>query len=383
MRIAYLTANDPNDKRSWSGTQYYMARALQKHCGEVFCVGPLPLVSAKIAKMASRALRLVGVTYLYTHTTSMSKKLGKMAEKRMAKEACDVIFAPAGSVLLAYLRTQVPIVYLSDTTLHLMIDYNPEFTCMSAPSIRMANKIECLAIQKARQQIYPSSWAATSAIRDYGADPQSVHVVPFGANIDDWPSREKAVEPPPHDKCRLLFVGRDWAGKGGEIAFDTLLQLERLGVPAELAIVGCEPPERFRHPSLRIFPFLNKNNPEERAQLDRLYTESHFLLLPTRAECFSIALCEANAYGTPIASTYTGGLPELVREGVNGFLLPKEARGDLYAARIRDAYNNLALYRSLRISSREQFETRLNWDAWGKRVKEILAAAVDSNTSPA
>jgi len=379
MRIAYLTAKDPNDRRSWSGTQYYMARALERHCGEVFCVGPLPLFSAKLGKVVSRGLGLMGITYLYTHTASVSRKLGKMAEKKLATEACDVIFAPAGSILLANLRTQIPIVYLSDTTLRLMIDYYPEFSSMSASSIRVADQMERAAINRAGQLVYPSSWAAHSAVQDYNAEPARVHVVPFGANIDDPLPRDRVVKVPPSDKCRLLFVGRDWSLKGGDIAFETLLQLEQLGVPAELTIVGCRAPERFHHPRLRVIPFLNKNIQQEREQLDQLYLESHFLLLPTRAECFSIALCEAGAYGLPVISTHTGGLPELIRERSNGFLLPMESRGDGYAALIREIRANVEGYAALRNSSRNEFESRLNWDHWGKELREILRAAVDNH----
>ena len=68
-----------------------------------------------------------------------------------------------------------------------------------------------------------------------------------------------------------------------------------------------------------------------------------------------------------------------MREGVNGFLFPLEARGDQYAAKIREVFSNPSIYQSLRASSREQFETRLNWDAWGKSMNEILWAAVEGS----
>ena len=184
------------------------------------------------------------------------------------------------------------------------------------------------------------------------------------------------------DKCRLLFVGREWERKGGEIAFETLLALERLGVPTELTIVGCEPPERFRHPNLRVIAFLNQNNAAERAELENLYLKSHFFLLPTRAECFSIALCEANAYGLPILSSQTGGLGELVHEGTNGFLLPLDARGGAIAAKIHGIYNLPAAYASLRESSRDSFECRLNWDSWGRKMEKVLRRAVGEGATP-
>jgi glycosyltransferase involved in cell wall biosynthesis len=386
LRIAYVTVRDSSDRRSWSGTLYNMGQALERHCGDVFRIGPFQPPSMKIGKLVSYGVRvLTGRTYLYTHTLSLSKKMGRMAEKKMSRQSYDVIFAPAGSGIVAHLRTSVPVVYLSDTTFRLMLNYNSEFSGMLPSQARIADEIEQAATAKASQLVYPSPWAARSAREDYSADQCKINIVPFGANIDAPPSREEALRPRDGIRCRLLFVGVNWQQKGGEIAFETLLELERLGIPANLTIVGCTPPSQIRHPNLRVFPFLNKNDEGERAQLNSLYSEADFFILPTRAECFSIALCEANAFGIPVLSTRTGGLPDLVREGVNGFLFPLEARGDQYAARVRDAYSDLDHYQSLRVSSREQFETRLNWDAWGKRMSDILwnAVAPPNSNQPA
>jgi glycosyltransferase involved in cell wall biosynthesis len=352
-----------------------MAQALEKHCGQVFYLGPLPVGTMTIGKLVSRALRPLGINYLYTHTQKISRSLGEMAEDKLGRLDCDVIFAPAGSVTLANLRTSVPIVYLSDTTQRLMVDYYSEFSNLSKSSLRTADELEAAAVRKSRELVYPSTWAARSAVEDYGANPERVHVVPFGANIDDWPDRERALAFQQNGKCGLLFVGREWERKGGDLAFEALVELERLGVETELTIVGCRPPAKLRHPALKVIPFLNKNNPTERAQLEELYFSSHFFLLPTRAECFSIALCEANAYGLPILSTQTGGLVELVRDGINGFLLPLKARGHEYAARAHEVFSNPATYQALRVSSREEFETRLNWDVWGRSMKTILLSA--------
>jgi hypothetical protein len=44
-----------------------------------------------------------------------------------------------------------------------------------------------------------------------------------------------------------------------------------------------------------------------------------------------------------------------------------------------EIYNNPGRYRELKASSREQFETRLNWDAWGMHVNEILRVAVNDS----
>jgi glycosyltransferase involved in cell wall biosynthesis len=261
----------------------------------------------------------------------------------------------------------------------LVIDYYPEFANLSDSHKSNAEKFECSGIRRSAELIYPSSWAADSAIRDYGADPLKVHVVPFGANIDRPELADQRSDDRP---CRLLFIGTHWIRKGGDIALEALQELERLGVSAELTIVGSAPPGGFSHPRVKVVPFINKNEPAGRAYLDELFRSSDFFLLPSRAECFSIALCEANAYGLPVLSTRTGGLPELVREGINGFLFSLDARGEEFAVRIRDVFRQPSFYKALRASSREEYESRLNWDAWGKKVKPILSAALGATAKP-
>lgn len=377
LRIGYLTTYDPRDRRSWSGTYFSMARTLEKHCGEVIALGPLRPAEAIAGKVIKRAFRAVGgPTFLDTHSMFLSRKLGRMARARLREHPCDVIFAPACSSALAHLDTTIPIVYLSDATFRIMVDYYHEFSSLFPPTARSGDEIEQRAIRRAHRLIYPSSWAARSAVNDYGARPGEVHVIPFGANVEAPPERALAEAVPNRDRCRLLFVGGHWERKGGALAYETFLELQRRRFDCTLTIVGCTPPPRVDHRDVTIIPFLNKNIPAQRKRLDALFLESHFFLLPTRAECFSIALCEASAFGVPAISSETGGLPELVRNGVNGFLLPLQARASQYATVIADAFSDHGRYAELRRSSRGEFEARLNWDAWGRAVRGVLEDVV-------
>src|ERR1051326_7347413 len=97
-QIAYLTSNDPQDRRSWSGTQYYIAQALQKHCGDVTYIGPMSPPGVIVKKAFAKALwKIAHRRYLYTHTISLSKQFARMAERKMKGKHFDLIDAPAGS----------------------------------------------------------------------------------------------------------------------------------------------------------------------------------------------------------------------------------------------------------------------------------------------
>lgn len=377
LRIGYVTISDPHDRRSWSGTNYSMMRTLQKHCGEVVPLGPLRPLEAVAGKVVRRALRaLGGPNYLDSHSLRLSRKLARIVEARMRRTSCDVLFAPACSTAIAHLETSVPIVYLSDATFRIMVDYYHEFSALIPANARSGEQLERLAIDRARQLIYPSQWAAKSAIADYAAKPEHVHVIPFGANLEAPPPRERAIAVPDRTRCRLLFVGGHWERKGGALAVEAFRALRRRGVACTLTIVGCTPPAPITDDGIDVIPFLDKNAPAQRGELERIYLRSHFMLLPTRAECFSIALCEASAYGLPVLATQTGGLPELVHAGSNGFLLPLDATADAYADVIAAAFDDAERYRELRAASRDQFEARLNWDSWGRAVGHVFEAAV-------
>ena len=60
----------------------------------------------------------------------------------------------------------------------------------------------------------------------------------------------------------------------------------------------------------------------ERDTLYRAFAESHFLVLPTQADCTPLVIAEANAFGVPCLVSVLGGLPTLVQDGQNGRLYP-------------------------------------------------------------
>jgi len=378
IKIGYLTIRrNPHDRqtrRSWSGTVYYIAQALQKHCGVVSFFNPiLPCRrQEKIERILIKSSQFL-LKKKYTSDFFLAHSYAKAGAQWLASQNFDVIVAPVGTTEVAFLETDIPIVLVEDATYGLLIDYYPHCSNLVQRSIYEMNTIQDLALKKASAVVYSSTWAARSAIEDYGADPKKIHVVPFGANLDEVPSREVVLARKKSERCRLLFLGVDWVRKGGDIAFETLLKLEELGVQAELIVCGCTPPEAVAHERMKVIPFLDKNDEGQRKELEKLLMLADFLLLPTRADCTPIVFCEAGAFGLPIIATNTGGVSEIVREGENGFLLPYDARGDAYAEVIATVYHDDERYAELVRTSRVAFEERLNWDAWGVAVKHILA----------
>jgi glycosyltransferase involved in cell wall biosynthesis len=376
LRIAFLTSTDPKNRRSWSGLHYMLAQTLQKHVGDVSYLGPVSLrywfgLGDRFNKVIGKISG--GRRYHYSISVLTARMYAAIFSRKLRQQQYDLIFAPASYTEFAYLDTALPIIYCCDSTITQLIDYYPGLSSLLPVSKRELAYIEQRAITRADLLIYSSHWAGDSAVQDFGAPAEKVAVVPFGANFPIVLPREEVNKHQRQPgKCKLLFVGVEWVRKGGAIAFDTLIELHKLGIEAELTICGCVPPAGFEHPNLVVIPFLDKNDTAQLNQMVQLYMEADFFLLPTRAECAAIAFCEASSFGLPSFTTDTGGIADFVENGVNGYRLSLAASGKEFAEAIEGVLSNESNYHQLRLASRKLYEEKLNWDAWGARVKELI-----------
>ena len=377
LKIGFISVQDPQDRKSWSGTMYYMFHALNQHAGDV---EHLPLTRTRtlrlVMRIGTKTMRLFGGHVDLARSVPMSIAYGRHYRKSITRSKCDVIFAPVAATEIGYLRSPVPVVYLSDATFRAMENYYYPHSEMHLLTRWEGNHLERRAIHRSAAVIYSSHWAARSAIRDYGANPDKIRIIPFGANVDTIPPVGTLRRGSTDGRCRLLFVGRDWKRKGGQLACDAFLGLRARGINAELTVIGCTPDPAFAHPDLCVIPLLNKNIPEERVALEEYYLNSDIFLLPTRAECSAIVFCEASAYGVPIVSTDTGGVSSVVVEGVNGLLLPLEAGADAYAETIARLWQDPARYQKMRQTSRARYDAALNWTTWAVAMRALMEQLV-------
>lgn len=352
-----------------------MGKALEKNCGPVSYLGPVSAWQEFAGKAVNKlSLSLLRRRYDHAHGIALARRYGRIFTSRLSQQTADIVFAPAASTELAFLETNLPVMYLSDLTASQAVGYYDWYSHLLAVSQRNIFFLEKRAAGKASALVYPTLWAAKSAMETLPVDKQRVHVAPFGANIEDIPSASRILGKKKSDRCRLLFLGVDWKRKGGAIACQALIKLLEMGVDAELTVCGCTPPRAYAHERMRVIPFLDKNDARQRTMFIDLLLNSDFLILPTRVEAFGIVFSEAAAFGLPSITTETGGIPDIVRNGVNGYTLPLDADGTAYAEIIRRIYQDDRAYYAMVGSSRAAYDERLNWDAWALAVKKLFAA---------
>ena len=98
--------------------------------------------------------------------------------------------------------------------------------------------------------------------------------------------------------------------------------------------------------------FLGKQN-----HVERLIPVAHAILMPSEMESFGLAALEAMACGVPPIATRVGGVPELITDGVDGFL---ETVGDIagMAARATQLLTDSALHDRMAEAARKTAHTR-------------------------
>lgn len=369
-KIAFITASDPADKKSWSGIYFQMITNLNREDVKVKAIGPIPLIFSKSLAILNRLTRfLFNKGYNYKNSIVLSFIHSKYIQFKLRNKAYDYIFAPAASTEVAFLNTSIPIIYCSDSSFGQLNEYYDTYSNLFKFSVKESNYIEQKAILKASYMTYPSQWAKDYIEKNY-TKKATIEVIPFGANIDDdkIPFIPKTIDK--LTTVNFLFLGVDWDRKGGEIVYQTFLKLLEKGYNVSLTVCGCIPP--VTHSKIKVIPFLNKNNSEDLEKFNTILQSAHFLFLPSKAECFGIVFCEASAFGIPSITRNTGGISNAVYNGVNGFCLDEHASSDAYFEIIKTHIDSPELYEKLSISSRNLYLEKLNWKVWTNDLLNLL-----------
>ena len=166
-----------------------------------------------------------------------------------------------------------------------------------------------------------------AADRLTGLDPHVVYLP-----VDLAPATAAAPWPTGNGPV-IGFVGRIEPRKG---ALDLVRAAPAIrdGAPgARIVVVGDEPP--YARDSKYTRQVLASDEVEHHPWSDNapgLMRHLDVLVLPSYQEPFGTVLAEAMAVGTPVVATRTGGLPEVVRDGVTGRLVAPGDTGGLAAA---------------------------------------------------
>lgn len=376
MKVAYVTTYNPLEKYRFSGLGYHILKALEEEGLHIELIGPLRERFKYFLGAKKRLIRIIfNKTFLRERDLNTARYYAYQVEQALANINPDIVFSP-GTIPISFVNFRAPIVFWTDATFAGMVDFYPQFKNLSKISIRNGNQIEQSALERTSLAVYTSEWAAESAIKHYSVNQSKIRVVPFGANFESMTNFDlvkRDIADRSYKECTLLFIGVDWHRKGGDKALKIANKCNQLGLKTNLIIAGCEPQIAMELPEfVKNYGYIDKSTEEGRKRIQKIYAQSHFFVMPSRAECTPVAFSEANSYGVPCISTTIGGIPSIIKSGINGQLFSPYASIADYCDYILRIFNNYSLYRELANSAYDEYYSRLNWNISGKKVKNYL-----------
>ena len=267
---------------------------------------------------------------------------------------------------------------------------------------RVSSWIEKTAFEAADMVIAVSDGMRRDILASYPAlDPQKVTVVYNGIDLERWTplhdadkARALGIDP---DRPAIIFVGRITRQKG----LPYLLRAARL-LPPEVQVILCagapDTPEILAEVTGLVeglqaerdgVVWIDRLLPND--ELRAALTASTVFVCPSIYEPLGIVNLEAMACGLPVVGTATGGIPEVIVDGVTGRLVPIQQLQDGtgtptdpdtfvrdLAAALTEVASDPARAGRMGAAGRERAETEFSWTAIAEQTRAIYRSVTSA-----
>ena len=223
----------------------------------------------------------------------------------------------------------------------------------------------------ASRLLVASSFTKQSLI-EHGTPAENVTVVPYGVDLARFHPLAARPASDPAEPLQLLFVGRINQRKGVKYLLEALRLLPARLVHLTICGRVVDDLELFRPfaGQVTIRPSVSA------AELVRAYQHAELFVFPSVAEGFGQVLLEALASGLPILSTTHTAAPDLIEDGVEGFIV-EPRRPDLLAERIAWAAMHRKELREMGRCARLRAE-HFTWERFRARTAEAVRQYLSS-----
>jgi glycosyltransferase involved in cell wall biosynthesis len=207
-----------------------------------------------------------------------------------------------------------------------------------------------------------SHWLREHLINYTGIPAEKVHYVGAGINLDiNKITNEKRYG------NKILFVGRDFYRKGGDLVVKAFLKLKEEMPEAELYVAGPKQKPIEICENSESIVFLGDISYDD---LSRYFNMCDIFCMPSRFEPFGLVYIEALVYGMPCIVNNDFAMKEVVQDGVNGYLLSNENIDDL-KEKMKLLLHNEAIKKNV-FENREQYIKEYSWDTVAERMVNII-----------
>lgn len=166
---------------------------------------------------------------------------------------------------------------------------------------------------------------------DIGCDPSKIVVLHAAIDCNKFKFKERTIDK--NGVVRLVTAGRLVEKKGTHYAIQAVSELIKKNRNVELIIIGGGPEEKALKKltkDLNVEKKVRFVGWKSQEDIIKILDNAHIFVFPAITaqdkdqEGIPNVVKEAMAMGLPVISTYHSGIPELVQDGVSGFLVPEK-----------------------------------------------------------
>lgn len=176
--------------------------------------------------------------------------------------------------------------------------------------------------------------------------------------------------------CEILFLSHLVESKGVFVLIQALQIIKSRGHAFHCIIIGGESDitelnlkNKIAELGLTDYLVVAGNKYGEEKQ--KAFKKADIFVHPTFNDCMPLVIIEAMQYSIPVVSTIEGAIPDLVEDGVNGFLVPQKDAKEL-ANKLEVLIRNPELRTRMGANSRAKYEREFTLDRFEKRMVEII-----------
>lgn len=234
-------------------------------------------------------------------------------------------------------------------------------------------------VYRGASAVFPlSERLGRSFIEEFGVMPDRVRAIYAGPNfaVAQVPTPvvpHEGVHPP-----TVLFVGRQYHRKGGDLLVESFRQVRERITDAQLIIAGL-PPGYVDAPGITCLGDLDKKTDAGWHALANAYASANVFALPTRFEPFGVAFVEAMHFGLPCIGPQAWAVPEIIADGDTGFTVPVDDLERL-TDRLLHLLTKPDLARRMGEAGRARAHQLFTWPRVVSRMLDVIGPIVEMRT---
>lgn len=171
--------------------------------------------------------------------------------------------------------------------------------------------------------IFATSCYLSDRARDYVSRDKEIFVTPFGVDVDVFAPRDRA--PDPSAPIRIGCVKHLEDKYGIRHLIRAVPRIRKQFSNIEVSIVGGGTQKQSYEDlvsRLGIEGIVRFSGEVPHSEIPELLKRMDIFVMPSEIEGFGVAALEASAAGLPVLASKVGGIPEVVKDGETGILIP-------------------------------------------------------------